>query len=172
MFIIKVSGRTSMQLRDEFGPYEEQLHRNLRLLDGTGRSSFLLFHVPDDSGWPDGPGFKAAEYDQEYLQSAGRADAMTIEIRRLEDTDGMFHQYALGRPAPAPIRPEVEINWGQNSMTVPANEVFDADGAVTIYFHYLQHRTIPDTYTLRELDLGGQPADQHTTAEWTPEPPR
>ncbi len=100
------------------------------------------------------------------------ADAMTIEIRRLEDTDGTFHQYALGRPAPAPIRPEVEINWAQNSMTVPANEVFDADGAVTIYFHYLQHRTIPDTYTLRELDLGSQPADQHTTAEWTPEPPR
>ena len=154
MFIIKISGRTTMETRDALGPEEEQVLRNLRLLDGADRSSFLLFHVPDDAGWPDGPGFEVGAYDQEYLQSAGRSEAMIVEVRRLEESDGKHHQYALGRPSPATTQPEVEISWGQNSVTVPANEVFDADGAAEIYGHYLLHLTVPATLTRRELNLG------------------
>ena len=153
MFICKVSGRTSMELRNTYRSHEEQLRRSLGRLDGGDVFSFVLFYVPDDAGWPDGPGFSVDEYEKEYLQSAGTADAMVVECRRLEG-DGMYHQYALGRPTLAPSGPEVEIKWEQNSMTVTVNEVFDADEAARIYTHYFQHRIIPDNYTLRELDLG------------------
>lgn len=154
MFISKVSGRTSMELRNTFRSFDEQLRRTLGLLDGADISSFLLFYVPDDAGWPDGPGFDVAEYEAEYLQSAGKADAMIVEVRRIEERDGEYHQYALGRPTPAPRLPSVEISWERHSTTVPVNEVFGADEAATIYSFYFQHRRIPETYSLRELDLG------------------
>jgi hypothetical protein len=47
----------------------------------------------------------------------------------------------------------VEIKWEQNSMTVPGNEVFDAEEAAMIFSHYFRHCTVPDAYTLRELHL-------------------
>lgn len=152
MFILKLSGRTSMELSDTYRSFEEQLQRSLELLDGDDHFSLLLFHVPDGAGWPDGPGFNAADYEEEYLQSAGRAGAMVVEIRRSED-DGQFHQYAVGRPVLASSGPAVEINWQQNFTIVPANEVFDAHEAATIFLHYFRCRTVPKAYTLRELDL-------------------
>ncbi len=152
MFIFKVSGRTSIELRDTYWSHEQQLRRSLGQLDGDDLFSFLLFYVPDDAGWPDAPGFDVGEYEAEYLQSAGKADAMVVEVRRLE-SDGRYRQYALGRPTPARREPEVEIKWEQHSMTVPANEAFDAGEATRIYLHYFQHRSVPDTYVLREVAL-------------------
>jgi hypothetical protein len=32
------------------------------------------------------------------------------------------------------------------------SELFDADEAARIFFHYFQHRTVPDGYTLRLID--------------------
>ncbi|TIC86714.1 hypothetical protein E8D34_10720 [Nocardioides sp. GY 10113] len=152
MFIIKVGGRSSMELTDSFRSYEQQLRHGIGLLDGGERSSYLLFHVPDDAGWPDAPGFNVGDYDGDYLQCAGTAGAMVIEVRRLE-ADGRHHQYALGRPTSATSAPSVEVDLGGVSLMVSANEVFDADEAVRIFLHYFESRSVPDTCALRELDL-------------------
>lgn len=151
MFIVKLSDRTTMELTDTYRPYQQQLQRTLSLLDGDDHFSLLLFYVPDDAGWPDGPGFDVAEYEAEYLQSAGRVDSMVLEFRRNEG-DGRYHQYAVGRPG-TPDRSTVTVGWRENSTTVPDNEIFDAAEAATIFDFYRRNRTIPDGYSLRELDL-------------------
>ncbi|HEY0249570.1 MAG TPA: hypothetical protein VGC45_15060 [Gryllotalpicola sp.] len=152
MFIAEFAGRSSGKLSNSFRPYDVQLRRELGLLDGDERFAYLFYYVPDDAGWPDAPGFDQSKYDQEYLQSAGSAERMTIEIRRLEE-DGRYHQYAVGRPGGASEPHDQQIAFAENTLTVPMSEVFDADEAAPLYFHYFQTRSLPDGLALRELDL-------------------
>ncbi|AYG02776.1 hypothetical protein [Gryllotalpicola protaetiae] len=152
MYVAEFAGRSSSKLSNSFRPYDEQLRRELGLLDGEKRFAYLLYFVPDDAGWPDAPGFKLSKYDQEYMQSAGNAEAMTIEVRRLED-DGEFHQYAIGRPGGAADAGTVEIHYAENTLSVPRSEVFTADQAAPIYYKYFQSHAVPDGVVLRELDL-------------------
>ena len=88
----------------------------------------------------------------EYLQSAGTADGMTIELRRLED-DGQYHQYAIGKRGSEGQSLDREVKYDEYVLHVRPGEVFTADEATPIYYAYFQGRTIPDDLVLRELDL-------------------
>lgn len=152
MIIGTLNGRTIMQVDDRYRPLPAQLHRNLAILDGEGYFAFLMYWVTDEAGWPDGRGCRDSDYDEEYIQSAGAADAMCVEVRRVED-DGQLHHYVVGRPGDDAADTDVEIKFGENTLRMRQSEVFGADEAAPIYLEYFQSRSIPGEYELRELDL-------------------
>jgi len=152
MFIRTFNGSVSAKLTDDFMPLPDQIRHSLGRLDGTEDFAYLLYYVPDDAGWPDAPGYDDSKYDDEYMQSAGSADAMTIEVKRRED-DGELRHYVIGRPGDDADAPDVEVRFSEYSQLIRPTEVFDANEAAQVYYAYFQTRTVPDTYVLRELDL-------------------
>lgn len=141
-----------MQVDDAYRPVPDQLRRNLGLLDGDEDYAYLMYYVPDDAGWPDGDGYRDSDYGGEYIQSAGSAGALTIEIRRREQ-DGEFHQYVVGHRGSDALSDDVELKVGEHSVRVRPSEVFAADEAADIFYQYFQTRTVIGSYALRELDL-------------------
>ena len=91
----------------------------------------------------------------EYLQSAGSADALTVEVRTI-DGDGAAHQFVVGKPGGgAEGAPSEVIRWddGRHSTTVHPREVFTADEAAKVFYAYFLTDEVPARYTLRELHL-------------------
>ncbi|QDZ16526.1 hypothetical protein [Humibacter ginsenosidimutans] len=120
------------------------------MLDGKDRAAYSLSRLSDEVEWTDAkPG---VDYDVEYLQSAGTADRMTIEIRRLE-ADEKLHQYAIGRPEAADEALTEIVRYDAFELHVAPSEVFDADAAAEVYYHYFQTNTVPEGMHLRELDF-------------------
>jgi len=152
MFINSTNNQTESELRNDFRPYDEQIRRMLGLLDGKERFSYSLWFVPDDAGWPDAPGYNEDEHGREYLQSAGTADGMTVELRRLEE-DGQYHQYVVGKPGSEGQSLDREVKYDEYTLNVRPGEVFTADEATPIFYTYFQENTVPGGLVLRELDL-------------------
>ncbi|MBK0421715.1 hypothetical protein JD292_06470 [Leucobacter sp. CSA2] len=152
MIITEINSSISSRLSDTFRSFRDQIRRSLGRLDGEETFAYSIYFVPDDAGWPDAPGYDDDLYNDFYLQSAGTAEAMVIELKR-KDIDGETRQYAVGRPAPADQSDMVEVHYADSTLTVPPSEVFTADEATDIYYQYFQNQTIPEDLTLRELDL-------------------
>jgi hypothetical protein len=92
------------------GDPEGEIRRSLEILDGTDTFAYSIWAMPEGSSWPDPI---APEWPHEFLQSAGSADRMSIEIRRIEN--GEPRQYAVGRNGPRDSTPDQLIIWGPNS---------------------------------------------------------
>lgn len=88
----------------------------------------------------------------EYIQSAGSAGGMLVEIKRRE-ADGQLLQYAVGRSVDDGGERTVAWARGKNSERVPANEVFTADQAHPVYRQWCRDRTIPAGHRLRLLNI-------------------
>lgn len=88
----------------------------------------------------------------EYIQSAGSAGGMLVEIKRRE-ADGRLLQYAVGRPVDGGGERIVAWARGKSSQRVPANEVFTADQAHPVYRQWCLDGTIPAGHRLRLLDI-------------------
>ena len=151
-----VDGQSSSQFWDGIAP-ERPISRALARMNGGAAFAFSIWPVPTDIDWRD---LDLTIWPREYIQSAGAADAMTVEIRRLED--GEPRQYAVGRGGPRASEPDQVIPFGVNGRTVSvfADEVFDADEATRIYLHYYETQSIPAQYVLRLLDLAWPPEEQ------------
>lgn len=92
----------------------------------------------------------------EYLQAAGRADAMTIELRKPggQQWGAEWVRYTVGHPHTAPAPLDVEIptpHVPSAPIRISAAEVFDADEATALFLAYYRTGTIPDEYTLRPV---------------------
>lgn len=148
------NSESSMRLTDSFRPYRDQIRRMLGLLDGTsdGRFAYQLWYVPDSAGWPDAPGYSDFDWNTRYIQAGGTAERMSVEIQRVEN--GELCHYVVGRAhdVDEPLTEVVHIA-GTDHQVYPA-EVFDADEATEVFFHYFgDSGTVPDGYVLRYLDL-------------------
>lgn len=152
MIVSVANGKFSSELNGNYRALTDQIRHELGLLDGKKKVSYLIYYVPDEAGWPDAPGFDESKYDDVHLQSAGNAQQMVIEVRRLED-DGEYHQYAVGRAEPDASNELVGVHYSSYTLTVPRSEVFTADEATPIYYEYFQTQTLPEDLSLRELDL-------------------
>lgn len=133
---------------DAFRPISEVLRRRLHRLDGK---EFGTYMVPIQPGEPKAVDRLDPSTSVEFIQSAGTADAMTVEFKRRE-ADGVLRQYAVGRDV------EEEgartVSWAtDHSETVPASEVFTADEAHAVYLQWCWDQTIPDGYRLRLVDI-------------------
>lgn len=144
------NGRSHTELVDWFLPFPEQLHRLLSLLDGADNSTLSLWAMPPGERLSD---FNPETYESGYLQSAGSASGMSVEVRYLED-DGNWRQYAVGKPGGSYVGgPAEHIAYGTYTVDVYDNEVFTADEAAPVYEAYRATGRVPQEYLLRRLDV-------------------
>lgn len=148
--VVESNGFSRGPLLDSIRPYPEQLRFSLNRMNGTSFWAFSLWRAPEDADL-----LEDIPLSDEYLQSAGTAEALTIEMRVVDDA-GVAHQYTVGKPGGEPDgEPTEVVRWdeGRHSTTVHPHEVFTADEAAEVFFAYFSTDTVPSSYTLRELDL-------------------
>ena len=145
-----LDGQMKMAITDSFFPIEKAVQRGLEILDGKENFAYSI--------WRLSPGLKVGQepdgWPFSYIQSAGSADAMTVEIRVSAPNDEHSEQFVVGRPVDSSAELSlVTIPWGGRSQDVYSNEVFDADEAGAIYWHYYNTDTVPEQYALRKLEI-------------------
>lgn len=118
-------------------------------MDGDGFWGFSIWPVPPGQMWPD-----VDMNPQEFLQSAGDRDRMTVELREV-DPDGVAHQFVVGRPGTTHEgRPAELVTWADDRrQSVYPGEVYTAEQAAPVYLSYYDTGKVPAGYVLRELDL-------------------
>ena len=130
--------------------YRDQIRRELGLLDGSNKWwAFSLWRGPEGVDLDE---IDLDEFPKQFMQSGGSAEAMTVEVRFIED-DGVGRLYSVGRPGgDYSGEPSVKIPLRDDQYTtVYPNEAFTADEAADIYYHYFQTDRVPDKYPLREI---------------------
>ena len=152
MFVMTTNAEFSMKLIDSLRPFREQIRFNLGQLDNEESWSYQLWYVPDAAGWPDASGYDDADWNSRYVQAGGSAGRMSVEIQRVEN--GELRHYVVGRPHDLDDPLTESVNVAGTDHPVHPREVFDADKATDIFFHYFgDSGTVPDGYVLRYLDL-------------------
>ncbi|WP_431075153.1 hypothetical protein [Microbacterium phyllosphaerae] len=146
-------------LIDNFRPYPEQIRYSLGRMDGSSFWAWSLWRAPEGADL-----LEDLPFNDEYMQCAGSAEALTIEVRHV-DPDGTAHQYTIGKPgADVTGEPTEVIPWdeGRHSTTVYPHEVFNADEAAVVFYTYFLTDKVSQPYTLRELDMSWPKADPET----------
>jgi len=152
MFIMTTNAESSMPLIDSIRPFRDQIRFNLGQLDNDEDWSYQLWFVPDSAGWPDAPGYDDEDWNSRYLQAGGSAERMSVELQRVED--GELRHWVVGRPHDLGEPLTEAVNVAGTDHAVHPAEVFDADEATDLFFHYFgDSGTVPDGYVLRLLDL-------------------
>lgn len=115
-------------------------------MDGTGLFAYALWQ------YQDGVHFDDVDIDavsDEYLQCAGSADALTVELR--EKSGGDYDHWVLAT-APITGTPNRTITWDDDFSTeVHAEEVFTSGQAAPLFEEYYRTGTIPDSVPRRPL---------------------
>lgn len=142
------NGDAWYELKDSFRPEREEIRRQLDRLDGTSSYSFILWRLPAGKTLGEASPWDEAE---EYLQSAGSAQRMTVELRRM--VDGEPVQYVVGRPTGSYAAEETKITWDGVSTTVYANEVFETPEAANLFIAYYESGEVPPDYHLRQIPV-------------------
>lgn len=148
--VVESNGYSRGPLIDSVRPYPDAIRFALNRLNGTSFWAYSLWRAPAGTDF-----LKDIPLSDEYVQSAGTAQVMTVEVRVL-DANGAAHQYVIGKPGDRPAGAPTEvIHWedGRHSTTVYPNEMFTADEAADVFYVYFQTDEVPESYTLRELDL-------------------
>ena len=147
--ITQENGYSRMALIDNFRPYPDQIRFTLNLMDGSKFWSWSLWRAPEGADL-----LESLPLSQEYMQCAGSAEALAIEVRYL-DPDGVPHQYAVGRPGDRSGEPSevIPFDEGRHHVTVYPSEVFTADEASVIFYTYFLTDKVPQPYVLRDLHL-------------------
>jgi hypothetical protein len=123
--------------------------------------SHLIRGVGDDSlfiilfKWPDGLSTSEyAEPDQNFLQTTGTQDGLTVELMQ----DGKLA--VLGHPNGSNIETDLTRQDG-STITVTQGEVLSPDEAVSLFAEYLETATIDTSrWALRVIDTASDPSSQ------------
>lgn len=155
LYAYTLNGHTALEMPQD--DYQARIPMSLTKLNGESLFAYSLWRQPEGEEWGDR---LPKGWPHEYLQSAGTAVGMSIEIRALEHDE--YRQYAVGRGGERSTAQDQVIVWGPNrrELTLSADEVFTAEEAAPVYLAYYRSGTIPDGYSLRLLDLTYPPADK------------
>ena len=148
--IDEINGESRGPFVDYIRPYPEQLRASLNGMNASSFWAYSLWRAPEGADLLD-----SMPFSEQYMQCAGTAEALTIEVRFL-DPDGTPHQYTVGRPGGDPTgEPTKVIYWdeGRYSTAVYSNEVFTADEAAVVFYTYFLTDKVAQPYVLRELDM-------------------
>lgn len=148
--IVESNAHSRGPLIDSVRPYPDALRFALNRLNGSNFWAYSLWRAPADADLLDD-----IPVSDEYLQSAGTAQALTIEVRFLDD-HGVAHQYTVGKAgAELTGEPTETIRWdeGRRSVKVYPHEVFTADEAAEVFYAYFLTDEVSGPYVLRELGL-------------------
>lgn len=148
--INEINGQSRGPFVDYVRPYPEQLRASLNRMNASSFWAYSLWRAPEGADL-----LQSIPFSDEYMQCAGTAEALTIEVRYV-DPDGTPHQYTVGRPGgDLSGEPTEVIHWdeGRYSTTVYPNEVFTADEAAVVFYTYFLTDKVAQPYVLRELDM-------------------
>ncbi len=148
--IRQVNGTTRGALVDYVRPYPEQIRFSLGQLNGSSFWAWSLWRAPEGADLLD-----SIPFSEEYMQCAGTAEALAVEVRRVE-ADGTPHQYAIGKPGGDRTGEPTEVihyDDGRHSTTIYPHEVFTADEAAVVFYTYFLTNEVSHPYELRDLHL-------------------
>ena len=134
---------------------ERQLAEELSRMDGKKFFSFLLWRLPQGKRLENVIRKVASGKEpNNYIQAAGRASALTIEVRKV-DAAGEAHHWTIGRREPEAPSSDTEIHWDSFTTTVSRREVFDSAAAAKVFSEYIRTGDVADVnYTKRPTVLG------------------
>jgi hypothetical protein len=128
---------------------ENDIAKMLRRLDGSRSFSLLLWKLPPGKSLDETNPFRDANA---YIQCAGAADRMTVEVRR--PAGGNYEHFVVGRGPNGENRGiEETIHWDGVETVVTPNEVFSAEEAAELFHSYYRTGWVPSSYVLRLLSL-------------------
>lgn len=144
---MEFSGRNAATLDGGAGPL--QFAGPLRRLDGSDRWSVVLFAL-NGKAYEDVVGTPT----REYLQAAGKADAMTVEIRKPggKQWGAQWVRYIVGRPHDGSLPLTTAIALPDTTEMRSSAEAFDADEAAQLFIDYYKTGDIPPGYSLRPVE--------------------
>lgn len=118
-------------------------HRDLTSLDGSDPWAVILSSCPVDD-------FSTLS----YLQAAGTAEAMIVELCRPGGTEhgAVAVRSKVGRAGVAPDGGEVSIELPQFTEVIPAHEAFTAAEAVSLFEAFYRSGVIGDGHVLRPVE--------------------
>lgn len=112
---------------------DQTLHARFGRMDGVRLFAFTM--------WPMDGDLTTALGESGYIQCAGRADRLTVELRE-NVAGGTSHHVVLGEPGRASGRREVEIAWADSTTHVFCHERYDAARAADLFMEYYETGTI------------------------------
>lgn len=128
-------------------PVIERVKTMLQSLDGSTRFTYSIWRGDD----PHSIVATHRQYNDAFIQAAGSALAMTVEIR-ISGQDENMHLYVVGRAS----------QDSQTSVTIPISaehevqvfehEAFTAEEATSIFGEFYANETVSSENRLRELD--------------------
>ncbi|EGD40661.1 hypothetical protein NBCG_05085 [Nocardioidaceae bacterium Broad-1] len=145
---LTMNGRVHGEIKDPVLAPREIIEQRLRLLDGVLRYSLSIWRLPNDvpfdridlGAWP-----------QEYIQAAGSAERMTLEVRRMDGAEP--EQFVVGRQgaSKADHGAGAAVRWGDFEAQVNWSEVFTAAEAADVFVSYYETDRVPDGIHLRPI---------------------
>ncbi|MBB5163722.1 hypothetical protein [Mycobacterium sp. AZCC_0083] len=125
----------------------------LRRFNGIDRFALTLWALPVGMNYDQA---RALSRDAlEYIQAAGKADALTVEIRTAGGSEwgAEWVRYVVGHANSAELPTlELTIELPHSTELIARHEVFGADEAADLFYGYYKTGGIPTTYTLRPVE--------------------
>ena len=122
----------------------------LRAFDGAENWYVVFYRLPE------GKTFEEVRHQatEQYIQAAGRADAMTVEIRKPggEQWGVQWLRYTVGHPHEGDLPLDVVISLPHGGQTISRAEVFEADEAAQLFMNYYEIGDLPPGYDLRLVE--------------------
>lgn len=129
-----------------------QFADRLRRFNGTSRFALNLWALPPDMDYRQAA--SAGLDGLEYIQAAGRSDAMTVEMRKPggKQWGADWVRYVVGHPHDGDVPLDVPIKLPNSTEMISRPEVFDADEAAQLFYSYYKNGDIPPGYVLRPVE--------------------
>lgn len=145
--ITQRNGSSRMVLTDDIRPFPEQIRFSLERMNGTTFWAWSLWRAPEGANL-----LASLPFSDEYMQCAGSAQALTIEVR-IVGSDGTARQYTVGKPngtTDGALTKSISWDDGRHSTKVYPHEVFTAEEAADVFYAYYLSNAVDDPYVLRE----------------------
>jgi hypothetical protein len=124
----------------------------LSRFNGTSQFALTLWPLPDGMDYDEAR--RAGQDAREYLQAAGRPDALTVEMRKPggKEWGADWVRYVVGHPHSEPEPFDVAIKLPHSTEMISRSEVFGADEAADLFLRYYKTGDIPAEYVLRPTE--------------------
>ncbi len=146
-FVLETNGRSSSEFPRHGDDPDEMLRGFFSRMDGERLFAFLLYELPAGQLFGDGRVLNP----QEFIQCAGTASALTVEVREREDS-GFYLLSTVGRAGDDNGPKDVEITWRGSSTSVHRAEQWTSDEAAELFLTYWRTRSLPDNTSKRPLE--------------------
>lgn len=147
-FGLEINGRSSTSFPHPTDDPEDKLRASFARMDGDRLFAFLLWELPAGQSFGDGRPLDP----REFIQCAGSADALTVEVREEAD-DGSHVLSTLGRADDQGGRAEMAIQWRGNTKMVRRNEQWSSDDAADLFLTYWRTGALPRNISKRPVTL-------------------